>query len=188
MKRVLRTMLTSSSSKSCLTRVSFHLFDAGLIRWSTVKVRSTMASCLYLGALGTLSIIQQSVYTFVFAPLPSLWSNPFLRSSRPCWMLRQAYEGLVPIQHSKKNDRGKYLCCNIQAKRESRCFHNLQACFASNAWLNFSMSLNPSPLNSLSLHNFCQAIHDIFFLLVPLLHQNSIIALVSLAQRSFVIW
>ena len=150
----------------------------------THNVRSTIASWRYIGGLGTLSMIQLSIQSLDSSPLPISFRRPFCINSRPCKILLHAYYGLLPTQPSRKDERRKYRALRILATSELGEFHNLHACYAKRDWLNFLRSWKPNPPFSFSLQSFCHAIHGIFFLLFPLLHQNSAIALVSLAQTS----
>ena len=99
-------------------------------------------------------------------------------------MLRQAYEGRVPSPQSKKEPFFQYLLLRTLATTELGLCIMRHACLANNAWLKLLMSWKPIPPSSLRLQRRCQETQAIFFLLEPLLHQNSTIALVSLSQRS----
>lgn len=152
---------------------------------STHIVKSTSASGKYIGGLGNGSMIQLSVQTFVVLPSPSFITMPCAIRSLPWSILLQAKEGLVPRPQSMNEPFLQYLLLSTCETREFGCCRILHACLASNDWLKPLMSWNPSPPSSFLLQSLCQATHDIFLLLDPLLHQNSTMALVSLSQRSF---
>lgn len=143
------------------------------------------ASSLYFGILGITSKIQLSIHTLVSSPLPTRLIRPCDNKSRPCIMLLQAYDGRWLTPQERKDDFLKYRCFRIWANSESGLLYIIHACLPSNAWYNLAMSRKPSPPWSFGLHSFCHATHGIFFLELPLLDHNSVIALVRLVHTSF---
>ena len=80
---------------------------------------------------------------------------PFLITSLALMILFQAYEPVESLA-SKIELFGKNLALNTQWQREFELFIILHTCFANKASLNFSISLNPMPPNSLALQSFFQ--------------------------------
>lgn len=190
LNRVLRTMSTYSSSKSYLTCVTFHLLDTVSIKSSTVNVKSTMASCLY-PELWDSCQWSNNLFTLYVCTIPNLVNQTFLEKLSS--MLNAASGICQPYANTTFQKGGSWIIhvpsYTLRAKRDSGFFHTLQAWFASNAWLNFSISRKPKPSNSLSFHSFLKKRNpsNLWYLLlvVPVLHQNSMIALVNSAQTSF---
>ena len=159
---MLRMVSTSKGRKILQTRSTFHRFETWSLRAETIRKSSKLQGALialYVEAVGS----HLSSQMWMILPLPTCHLEPLWITFRLLWILRQAYEGLLPNWASRTSEWGKYFAFYILEIKESGLVRSLQACLASMARLKAWRFLNPIPPWSFDLYIFFQATQAIFF-------------------------
>ena len=124
-------------------------------------------------------------HILVFSPFPILLIKPCFNTSRPSRIPLQIWDGLLPKSASTNYPFGKYIAFNNLVLSDSEFCIILQACRASNARLNISISWNPRPPRYFGCVIFSQDTQHVFLLPSSLPHQNFwIIALTAWQKPS----
>ena len=106
------------------------------------------------------------------APFPILLISPSCNISLPSTRDRQTWEGAEPRLACRRSVLGKYWAFKTRALKDSGCCSNLQACRASKARLNNSISRKPKPPINFGFDIVFQDTQAVFLSPFLLSHQN----------------